>query len=173
MIKKPLSETKMGILLSSIAGIAGGPVGVVVSPLVLTYINKIKKSGNRFLVWSLIGVPASVGLLIAQFIALAMFALMHSSQDYNGMDSWSGSQAAREIMQDPDWCVRTLVYGPPDGADYFYCYKRDMVTLVKNDHKAIFCHDEDFDGNYNCTSRANKQFSTDEMNVNKRLYGPQ
>lgn len=59
--KRPLSETKSGFLIAVLAGIPGGPIGVLASPLVLyllTFILRSKKGEkpNRFLVWSLIGI---------------------------------------------------------------------------------------------------------------------
>ena len=177
MIKKPLSETKRGKLLASIAGIAGGPAGVLVSPLVLILINNTKKNGNRYLVWGLIGVPISVILLFIQLIPLLLWAFVQPPSESNGMSIWAGSQEAKRLMQEPDWCVYTYMPGPPDDYSYFYCYKRDMGTLAKNDHQVISCYDEGLDGNldgfFNCSRVSNKQFSTEEMNENKRLYGPQ
>ena len=51
----PLSHTKRGKLLAAIGGLAGGPLGVIVSPLVLMLVNASKKEGNRFLIWALSG----------------------------------------------------------------------------------------------------------------------
>lgn len=60
-VAKPLSERKTGLLIAAIAGIAGGPIGLVASPLVLHLLTRfIKpkdgKAPNRFIPWALIGV---------------------------------------------------------------------------------------------------------------------
>ena len=173
MIKKPLSETKRGKLLASIAGIVGGPVGVVMSPLVLLLINGIQENGNRYHTWALIGVPVSITLLFIQIVALAMYVWTQAPSKHNGMSKWAGTQEARVLMQDPDWFDYTHISGPPDDDSFFYYYKRDMGTLAKNDHQVISCHDEDLDGNYNCSRISNEQFSSEVMNENKILYGAQ
>ena len=105
--------------------------------------------------------------------ALAMYGFMRPPPKFNGMSAWAGSQEARELMQEPDWCVYTHISGPPDDDSFFYCYKRDVGTLAKNDHQVISCHDEDLDGNFICSRISNRQFSSNEMNENIILYGPQ
>jgi hypothetical protein len=59
--KKPLSETRGGLLIAALAGIPGGPIGIFASPLILyllTFFVKGKdgKNPNRFLPWFLIGI---------------------------------------------------------------------------------------------------------------------
>lgn len=173
MKKKTLSSSRKGIFLAAIAGIAGGPLGIIASPLALMYINKAKKNGNRFLIWSLVGIPATLSLLIAQFIVLALFAFMQPPSKYNGMSKWAGSQAAKEAMPEPDWCVYTSKPGPPDDISYFECYSRDMSTLAENDHQVIYCYEKELNKRFACRKTQNKQFSSEEMNENKTIYGRQ
>jgi MFS family permease len=60
MIEKPLSYTKRGKLLSAAGGLFGGPLGIIVSPLVLMVINyftrKRSSQFNRFTVWAILGI---------------------------------------------------------------------------------------------------------------------
>jgi|694.fasta_scaffold78474_4 hypothetical protein len=58
---KPLSERKTGLLIATIAGLAGGPIGLVASPLVLYLLTRTLKAKNgkqpnRFIPWALIGI---------------------------------------------------------------------------------------------------------------------
>ncbi|MFM7641504.1 MAG: hypothetical protein ACKO45_08135 [Cyanobium sp.] len=62
--KKPLSERKTGLLIAALGGLAGGPIGLLVSPYVLLLLNntlkgKNGKQPNRFIPWALIGVIGS------------------------------------------------------------------------------------------------------------------
>ena len=59
MSERPLSHTKRGKLLAAIGGLAGGPLGVIVSPLVLILINLTTRNNikcNRFRIWSILGI---------------------------------------------------------------------------------------------------------------------
>ena len=59
MSERPLSHTKTGKLLATAGGLAGGPLGVIASPLVLTLINLITRNNikcNRFRIWSILGI---------------------------------------------------------------------------------------------------------------------
>ncbi len=58
---KPLSEKPLGYALAAAGGLIGGPIGLVVSPLVLFGLGKLMKSNsekkpNRFLAWAVLGV---------------------------------------------------------------------------------------------------------------------
>jgi hypothetical protein len=65
---KPLSEKPLGYVLATAGGVLGGPIGIIISPLVLFALSKIMhtkndKVPNRFLVWAafgIIGVPLSI-----------------------------------------------------------------------------------------------------------------
>lgn len=67
---RPLSERPLGYLLATGGGILGGPIGLIVSPVVLLILNSaMKPSGekkpNRFRAWALIGIlgaPLSLGI---------------------------------------------------------------------------------------------------------------
>ena len=59
MTKRPLSHTKRGKLLAATGGLAGGPIGVILFPLILMRLNAIKKEGNRFITLFLIGIIAA------------------------------------------------------------------------------------------------------------------
>ena len=69
-MKRPLSHTKRGKILAALFGlVGGGPLGVLLSPLALMLVNAIKKKGNRFLIWSILGVIAAPILWIPTLIA--------------------------------------------------------------------------------------------------------
>ena len=57
MSERPLSHTKRGKLLAALIGlVGGGPLGLVLAPLVLMLVNALKKRGNRFLAWGILGI---------------------------------------------------------------------------------------------------------------------
>ena len=98
MTNRPLSHTKRGKLLAAIGGLAGGPLGVIVSPLVLMLINASKKEGNRFLIWFLLGMPISAGLWFIQAIIISVIGLSTgdlSGSKSNGMETWSEIEEAQ------------------------------------------------------------------------------
>jgi DNA repair exonuclease SbcCD ATPase subunit len=69
--KKPLSERKTGFLIAALAGVAGGPIGLVASPLVLYLLTRVLKpkngkQPNRFIPWALVGI-AGVPLSLLPF----------------------------------------------------------------------------------------------------------
>lgn len=57
--KKPLSETRAGLVIAALAGIPGGPIGIFASPLVLYLFTLILKSKD-----GKIGIGSSLGLLL-------------------------------------------------------------------------------------------------------------
>lgn len=68
--QRPLSEKPLGYLLATGGGILGGPIGLIVSPIVLLILNNAmkplgEKVPNRFRTWALIGIigaPLSLGI---------------------------------------------------------------------------------------------------------------
>ena len=59
MTNRPLSHTKRGKLLAALGGLVGGPLGVIVSPLVLALINLTTRRNikcNRFRIWTILGI---------------------------------------------------------------------------------------------------------------------
>ena len=61
---RPLSEKPLGYLLATGGGILGGPIGLIVSPVVLLILNNAmkplgEKVPNRFRTWALIGIVAA------------------------------------------------------------------------------------------------------------------
>merc|ERR1712070_337230 len=59
--KKSLSEKPIGYVLATLGGIAGGPIGLIISPLNLFLMTKIlkntsEKRANRFRAWALSGI---------------------------------------------------------------------------------------------------------------------
>jgi len=67
MADSPLSFTKRGKLIAVAGGVLGGPIGMLLSPLVLMLVNLATctkgKAFNRFAIWAalgIIGIPASV-----------------------------------------------------------------------------------------------------------------
>ena len=67
---RPLSEKPLGYLLATGGGLLGGPIGLIVSPIVLLILNNAmkpfgEKTPNRFRAWALIGIigaPISLGI---------------------------------------------------------------------------------------------------------------
>lgn len=77
--QKPLSERKTGYLIATLAGLAGGPIGLLASPLVLYLLSRTLKARdgkqpNRFIPWALIGV---IG------VPLCLFPLSSSTEKNN------------------------------------------------------------------------------------------
>ena len=70
--QKPLSKKPLGYFLTVLGGTLGGPIGWIVSPVVMVILNNIMKEKdgkhpNRFLVWGLIGIigaPISLAPII-------------------------------------------------------------------------------------------------------------
>jgi len=165
MTERPLSHTKRGKLLAAAGGLAGGPLGVIVSPLVLMLINSLKKKGNRFLIWFLIGIPAAGGLLLFQILIL----LATPQDPVNGMNKWKQSNNAQELMSNPDWCI---FHNKDPATETLKCHKRDWTTSIKNDHKKIECIKFDFREYYDeCNHAVNVQFTDEEISKNKQKYG--
>ena len=177
MRNRPLSHTKRGKLLAALGGLVGGPLGVIVSPLVLMLINASKKEGNRFLVWALSGIPICTGLWLFQFsliwvIALAIEDPRKSPNDIlsnNGMGYWESSINAQKMMKNPDWCNYTILWAGLDGAEVLTCFSRDWTTNTKNDHKVIYCGETPNlgDEEFKCRQMPNQQFTEEQMRIVK------
>jgi len=60
MTETPLSHTKKGKFLAAAGGLVGGPLGVIVSPIILMIVNYYTRTKastfKRFTVWALLGV---------------------------------------------------------------------------------------------------------------------
>ncbi len=174
MPDKPLSHSKRGKLLAVIGGLAGGPLGVIASPLVLMFINAIKKDGNSFLIWFLVGIPISAGLWFTQaFVIVTIGTLVEEPRSpnenlsNNGMEYWQSSFNAKKMMKNPDWCNHEQKFTGFDGYEIHTCFARDWNTVEKNDHKAIECIKEPELGTliFNCKEIANKQFTEEQMSI--------
>ena len=181
MSERPLSHTKRGKLLAAAGGLAGGPLGVIVSPLVLMLVNAGKKDGNRFLIWFLLGIPISAGLWFIQIIpVLTILAVVYQNSEEwtyspneflsnNGMEYWQESVEAQKIMKNPDWCNYTIEWIGLDGTEVLTCFSRDWSTNVKNDHKVIRCSmtREFKESEFSCFVKQNQQLNDEQMLIIK------
>jgi len=174
MTNRPLSHTKRGKLLAVIGGLAGGPLGVIVSPLVLMLINANKKEGNRFFIWFAVGVPICAGLWFIQLLAITPIIIALGdpwrSDDYlthNGMEYWENSPEAKKMMKNPDWCNHNIKWSGLDGTHILECFSRDWTTKEKNDHKVIRCEmtSEFQEHEFRCTMKPNRQFTDQQMST--------
>jgi len=77
----PLSHTKKGKLLAIAGGLIGGPIGLIVSPIVLVVINYFtRKRGTafrRFIVWAVLGVFLAPVCWILVIAAVLLSAVLH------------------------------------------------------------------------------------------------
>ena len=85
--RKTLAYTKKGLLIACLGGILGGPLGLVVSPVLLLFINSVTRnhgiSVNRFLIWSALGILlAPVSLLLSIVLILITPCIFDGSSDY-------------------------------------------------------------------------------------------
>ena len=179
MSERPLSHTKRGKLLAAAGGLAGGPLGVIVSPFVLMLVNAGKKDGNRFLIWFLLGIPISAGLWFIQIIpVITILAVVYQNSEEwtyspneflsnNGMEYWQNSIDAKKMMKNPDWCNHEQKFTGLDGYEILTCFARDWNTVEKNDHKVIECVKEPELGTlkFVCTEIANKQFTEEQISI--------
>jgi len=90
---KTLARSKKGILLAMAGGILGGPVGVVLSPATLAFINSITKKQsektNRFLIWAILGAAgAPFSLISSLMIWIIGPCIIQPSSEYckNGIE---------------------------------------------------------------------------------------
>lgn len=179
MHQKPLSHTKKGKLIAAAAGAVGGPLGIAVSPIVLMLVNAAKKDGNRFLIWAIVGIPASIGLWIVQIplmLIIGMAMMEADAAGRNGMNDWKQMADANNLMPNPDWCIHTEAWTQDqmditDRVKTLRCYETNESTPIKSDYKAIKCETEPDKERYYCNYEANKQFSEEEVIENKRRFG--
>ena len=176
MSERPLSHTKRGKLLAALGGLAGGPLGVIVSPLVLMLINATKKKGNRFLFWFLLGIPISLGLLITQYLLLVFVVLVIAeinAAERNGMPDWSKLENAQELMKNPDWCIHkeVSITEPVPDVRMFTCYSSDLGAPAINSYKVIECKTEPYGDTYHCHRLPNSKFMEKEIIENKKKFG--
>lgn len=100
---RPLSQTKKGKLIACLLGlIGGGPIGFVISPLVLMLVNAIKRRGNRFLIWGILGVVAAPILWIPTIIVGIALTDNHlqetNPQLLKKIDEWFFGNPEKEIQ---------------------------------------------------------------------------
>ena len=177
MKDRPLAHTKRGKLLAAAGGLAGGPLGIIVSPLVLILINATKKEGNRFLVWFLLGIPISAGLWFIQLLIIS-FGLSTdiSESKSNGMKTWGEIAEAQQKMNNPDWCHE--YWEGPFGDEYeiLSCYQRIHSSQRHNEFRRIDCilnldNPETHASTVSCEIAPNGYFTDDEVEQNKLRYG--
>ena len=179
MTDRPLSHTKRGKILAAVGGLAGGPLGIIASPLVLMIVNANKKDGNRFLVWFALGVPISIGLWFVQFIALFIISaimIQIDAEGRNGMRDWRNLEEAQELMKSPDWCIHqeTWTQDQLDMIDHvktLTCYKQDNASEHANDYRKIQCKTEPDQSTFECYILPNSQFTDAEATKNKQRFG--
>ena len=177
MTDRPLAHTKRGKLLAAAGGLAGGPLGIIVSPLVLILINATKKEGNRFLVWFLLGIPISAGLWFIQIIVISFIGLSTdiSESKSNGMKTWGETAEAQQKMNNPDWCHE--YWAGPFGDEYktLNCYQRIHSSKKYNEFRRIEClldlNPEIYASTVSCKIAPNGYFTDDEVEQNKMRYG--
>jgi hypothetical protein len=76
--EKALSERPIGYVIAALCGVAGGPVGIGISPLVLLLASKIinkdaDPKGLRWIIWAAIGIPMVPILLLSTNMLVALF----------------------------------------------------------------------------------------------------
>ena len=121
MPERPLSHTKRGKLLAAAGGLAGGPVGVIVSPLVLMLVNAIKKKGNRFLVWGLMGIIAAPLCWVPTIGVATLFGLYELVEmEKHGYPNWI-IELEKELIGNPDQEIQNLrdKYFPQGASEQF------------------------------------------------------
>jgi hypothetical protein len=177
--ERPLSHTKRGKLIAAAGGVAGGPLGIIVSPLVLMLINAAKKDGNRFMIWGIVGIPALIGLWIVQIPLLFIISMTMMEADAsgrNGKNDWKQLADAKTLMPNPDWCIHTEQWTQDqmditDRVKTLRCYEPEKSTPIKNEYKVIKCETEPDKEIYYCINEANKQFSKEEISENIKRFG--
>jgi len=92
--EKPLAFTNRGKILAIFGGIPCGPLGMAVSPAALCLINRFTRESNRktnrFLNWSLLGIPAFFTLWFIQVSAILIFAAITCSDQAGCMEDGAG-----------------------------------------------------------------------------------
>lgn len=179
MHQKPLSQTKKGKLIAAVAGAVGGPLGILVSPMVLMLVNAAKKEGNRFLIWAIVGIPASIGLWIVQLplmLIIGMAMMEADAAGRNGMNDWKQMADAKNLMPNPDWCIHTEEWTQDqmditDRVKTLRCYEANKSTPIQSDYRSIKCETEPDKERYYCAYEANRQFSEEKVIENKRRFG--
>lgn len=179
MHQKPLSQTKKGKLIAAVAGAVGGPLGILVSPMVLMLVNAAKKEGNRFMIWAIVGIPASIGLWIVQLplmLIIGMAMMEADAAGRNGMNDWKQMADAKNLMPNPDWCIHTEEWTQDqmditDRVKTLRCYEANKSTPIQSDYRSIKCETEPDKERYYCAYEANRQFSEEEVIENKRRFG--
>jgi hypothetical protein len=95
----PLSEKPQGYLLSIAGGIIGGPIGMILSPIVLVLLNnglraKEGKVPNRFAIWALAGIVGAP-------LSWTPFALIDSDTNM-GKNQKKEVSATEQIEKNPE-----------------------------------------------------------------------
>ncbi len=141
--EKPLSERKTGYLIATLAGLAGGPIGLLASPLVLYLLSrtlKIRdgKQPNRFIPWALIGI-IGVPVSLLPFSSTPPNNQNKSSQQIRPGDQQRPSpQSAQRNNQTPrnedpgtafSIAMGALALGASTTAFFFYTRNRRLAAL--------------------------------------------
>tara|TARA_B100000959_G_C14713264_1_gene513835 strand:- start:119 stop:676 length:558 start_codon:yes stop_codon:yes gene_type:complete len=183
MSERPLSHTKRGKLLAAAGGLAGGPLGVVISPLILMLINATKKKGNRFLLWFLIGIPISVGLWFFQvFIVIVMMSLLSELSESqtlsNGMDYWSEIKHMSNHKKRPEWCTylwEQMGKSSAEGIEKVSCYHLVTEEPIGAEFSRTICNRQrDTDPTLSTDFRCRQEvasFTYKEIRKNKKEFG--
>jgi len=92
--EKPLAFTNRGKILAIFGGIPCGPLGMAVSPAALCLINRFTRESNRktnrFLIWSLLGIPAFFTLWFIQVSAILIVAAITCGDQAGCMEDGAG-----------------------------------------------------------------------------------
>ena len=89
--------------MAAIIGLlGGGPLGLVLAPLVLMLVNALKKRRNRFFVWSILGIIAAPVLWIPTIIVGIAITDNHlqetNPQLLNEIDEWFFGNSEKDIQ---------------------------------------------------------------------------
>jgi len=126
--KRPLSNTKRGKFLAAIVGlVGGGPLGLVLAPLVLVVVNKIKKEGNRFLVWSILGIIIAPVLWIPTIIVGIALTDNHlqetNPQLLKEIDEWFFGNPEKDIQ-----VLRDKYFPQGASEDFVQCIYGEKIS---------------------------------------------
>jgi len=143
MSERPLSHTKRGKLLAAIGGLAGGgPLGLVLAPLVLMLVNAFKKRGNRFLFWGILGIFLAP-LCWIPVVGIGILKMAEYEANYPGKIDKEFDDFFIELFEDGDPC------GPGFSGPSDTVYEEDIKRLKKEgkNPKWIACLERNQDWN--------------------------
>ena len=127
-MKRPLSHTKRGKLLAAIIGLlGGGPLGLVLAPLVLMLVNALKKRGNRFFIWSILGIIAAPVLWIPTIIVGVALTDNHlqetNPQLLKEIDEWFFGNPEKDIQ-----ALRDKYFPQGASEDFVQCIYGEKIS---------------------------------------------